>query len=299
MSEFLEFVGVSKRFGPVKAVNNVSFSVKRGEFFSLLGPSGCGKTTLLRMLAGFEQPDEGRILLGGRDITHLPPDRRQVNTVFQNYALFPHLTLWDNIAFGLRLRRLPKDEIAARVEEMPDDGRCLAERERAAERGGERDGAAAGPREAGFRDAQRREDAQGVRDAEQREREQRAGRGEGEGNRHRGVGKGGVPGGLDRDERFESVQEAPDLDLPPGGRADAEREHRGVRDEDRERAPRGDRGAPRRFGNEGADEAFHFRGVPDVVPRRGGVETPPRRGERGHSSSSSGPMMPPQKNRGS
>ena len=120
MADFLKFEGVTKRFGSLKAVDNVTFGVEKGEFFSLLGPSGCGKTTLLRMLAGFEQPDEGRILLDGRDITRMPPDQRRVNTVFQNYALFPHLSIWDNIAFGLRLRRLPKDEIAHRVEEMLD-----------------------------------------------------------------------------------------------------------------------------------------------------------------------------------
>ncbi|MBQ6103956.1 MAG: ATP-binding cassette domain-containing protein, partial [Kiritimatiellae bacterium] len=120
MADFLEFEGVTKRFGPLKAVDNVSFGVQKGEFFSLLGPSGCGKTTLLRMLAGFEQPDQGRILLDGKDITRLPPDKRQVNTVFQNYALFPHLSLRDNIAFGLRLRRRPKAEIAERVDEMLD-----------------------------------------------------------------------------------------------------------------------------------------------------------------------------------
>lgn len=118
MSEFLEFVGVSKRFGSVKAVDNVSFSVKRGEFFSLLGPSGCGKTTLLRLIAGFEQPDSGRILLDGQDITQLPPHHRSVNTVFQNYALFPHMTVYDNIAYGLRVARKPKDEIDREVTKM-------------------------------------------------------------------------------------------------------------------------------------------------------------------------------------
>ena len=84
MSGFLEFQGVTTRFGHVLAVNDVSFSVKKGEFFSLLGPSGCGKTTLLRLIAGFEQPDEGRIILDGQDITHLPANKRSVNTVFQN-----------------------------------------------------------------------------------------------------------------------------------------------------------------------------------------------------------------------
>ena len=111
MDDFLVFKGVTKRFGAMTAVDDVTFNVKRGEFFSLLGPSGCGKTTLLRMLAGFERPDAGRIFLDGKDVTAMPPDKRRVNTVFQNYALFPHLTLWDNIAFGLRLQRRPKDEI--------------------------------------------------------------------------------------------------------------------------------------------------------------------------------------------
>ncbi len=118
MADFLQFQGVTKRFGPLTAVNHVTFGVQKGEFFSLLGPSGCGKTTLLRMLAGFDRPDEGKILLDGKDITGLPPDKRQVNTVFQNYALFPHLSIRDNIAFGLRLRRLPRAEIDERVDEM-------------------------------------------------------------------------------------------------------------------------------------------------------------------------------------
>ncbi len=120
MDEFLVFENISKRFGRVVAVDNVSVGVKRGEFFSLLGPSGCGKTTLLRMLAGFEQPDRGRIVLDGKDITDLPPNRRKVNTIFQNYALFPHLTVWENIAFGLRVARRPRREIEAEVEKMLD-----------------------------------------------------------------------------------------------------------------------------------------------------------------------------------
>ena len=118
MSEFLEFVDVSKNYGAIKASDHVSLSVKQGEFFSLLGPSGCGKTTLLRMLAGFESPDSGRIILDGQDITDIPPYRRKVNTIFQNYALFPHLSLWDNIAFGLRVAKRPKKEIRESVEKM-------------------------------------------------------------------------------------------------------------------------------------------------------------------------------------
>ena len=118
MSEFLEFVDVSKNYGAIKASDHVSLSVKQGEFFSLLGPSGCGKTTLLRMLAGFESPDSGRILLDGQDITDIPPYHRKVNTIFQNYALFPHLSLWDNIAFGLRVAKRSKKEIKESVEKM-------------------------------------------------------------------------------------------------------------------------------------------------------------------------------------
>jgi spermidine/putrescine transport system ATP-binding protein len=118
MSHFLEFNGVSKRFGQVRAVDRVSFGVKAGEFFSLLGPSGCGKTTLLRLLAGFEQPDSGRLLLDGVDITALPPHKRPVNTVFQNYALFPHLTVRQNIAFGPNVAGWPKDQTESAVAAM-------------------------------------------------------------------------------------------------------------------------------------------------------------------------------------
>jgi len=118
LTEFLEFNAVSKSFGAIRAVDQVSLSIRKGEFFSLLGPSGCGKTTLLRIAAGFEQPDRGRILLDSQDITDLPPNRRQVNTIFQSYALFPHLTVWDNIAFGLRVARRPRREIEREVERM-------------------------------------------------------------------------------------------------------------------------------------------------------------------------------------
>jgi putrescine transport system ATP-binding protein len=110
--------GVSKRFGEVVALDRVSLDIGDGEFFALLGPSGCGKTTLLRMLAGFETPDAGRILLGGQDLASVPPYRRPVNMMFQSYALFPHLSVAGNIAFGLKQERLPKREIGARVAEM-------------------------------------------------------------------------------------------------------------------------------------------------------------------------------------
>jgi spermidine/putrescine transport system ATP-binding protein len=111
----VEFQNVSKRYGLVTAVESVSLSVRRGEFLTLLGPSGCGKTTLLRMIAGFAFPDEGSVILGGRDVTLDPPYRRDVTTVFQQYALFPHLTVFENVAFGLQRKRQAKDEIRRRV----------------------------------------------------------------------------------------------------------------------------------------------------------------------------------------
>lgn len=118
MTDSLIFDNVSKRFGDVIAVENVSFSIEAGEFFSLLGSSGCGKTTLLRLVAGFEHPDQGRIILNGQDITDLPPNKRPINTIFQSYALFPHLTVWENIAFGLKVRKLPKADITSEVKRM-------------------------------------------------------------------------------------------------------------------------------------------------------------------------------------
>jgi spermidine/putrescine transport system ATP-binding protein len=118
LSDFLVFENISKHFGNTRAVDQVSVSIKKGEFFSLLGPSGCGKTTLLRILAGFEHPDHGRVLLEGEDITSLPPNKRKVNTIFQNYALFPHLTVRENIAFGLRIAKRPPGEIEQEVDRM-------------------------------------------------------------------------------------------------------------------------------------------------------------------------------------
>jgi putrescine transport system ATP-binding protein len=112
----VRFERVSKRFGATTAVDRLSLDIFPGEFFALLGPSGCGKTTLLRMLAGFETPDDGRILLDGADVAAVPPYRRPVNMMFQNYALFPHLTVAGNIAFGLRQEGLPKADIAERVD---------------------------------------------------------------------------------------------------------------------------------------------------------------------------------------
>src|SRR5215470_10339948 len=111
----VRFDDVSKRFGAFTAVDHVTLDIYAGEFFALLGPSGCGKTTLLRMLAGFETPSEGRVLLAGEDLSGVPPYRRPVNMMFQSYALFPHLTVEGNVAFGLRQERLGRGEIAARV----------------------------------------------------------------------------------------------------------------------------------------------------------------------------------------
>jgi spermidine/putrescine transport system ATP-binding protein len=109
---------VTKAFGEVKAVDDLSLSFERGGFVALLGPSGCGKTTTLRMIGGFEEPTSGTVYLGEQNVTGLPPYKREVNTVFQNYALFPHMSIQDNVAFGLRERKVPKAEIAKRVPEM-------------------------------------------------------------------------------------------------------------------------------------------------------------------------------------
>jgi putrescine transport system ATP-binding protein len=115
---YIRIAEVSKKFGDFSAVDEVSLEIYQGEFFALLGPSGCGKTTLLRLLAGFERPTRGRILLDGEDMAEVPPYERPVNMMFQSYALFPHMTVEKNVAFGLEQERLPRSEIASRVEEI-------------------------------------------------------------------------------------------------------------------------------------------------------------------------------------
>ena len=117
-TKFLQIQDVVKDFGGYKAVNHVNLDIAKGEIFALLGSSGCGKTTLLRMLAGFETPTSGRIILNGQDLAGLPPYERPLNMMFQSYALFPHLTVWDNIAFGLRRDSWPRDKVNERVEQM-------------------------------------------------------------------------------------------------------------------------------------------------------------------------------------
>jgi spermidine/putrescine transport system ATP-binding protein len=114
----VRLVDVVKKFGDIAAVDHIDLEVRDGEFFSLLGPSGCGKTTTLRMIGGFEEPTSGLIELEGKDVTSLPPYRRNVNTVFQNYALFPHLTIYENVAFGLRRKKAKDSEVKSRVSEM-------------------------------------------------------------------------------------------------------------------------------------------------------------------------------------
>ena len=114
----IRFRNVTKKFGSFTAIDNLTLDIYAQEFFALLGPSGCGKTTIMRMLAGFEDPSDGVIELGGADIAGVPPNKRAVNMMFQSYALFPHLSVWDNIAFGLKRSDMPRAEIGARVEEM-------------------------------------------------------------------------------------------------------------------------------------------------------------------------------------
>ena len=113
----IELRGVAKYYGATAALHNINLEIANGEFLTLLGPSGCGKTTILRLISGFEHPSKGELLLQGRDITATAPENRQVNTVFQNYALFPHMSVWDNVAFGLKMQRKPKSEITLRVAE--------------------------------------------------------------------------------------------------------------------------------------------------------------------------------------
>jgi len=115
---YLQAVDLLKRFDEVAAVDQVNLSIDKGEIFALLGSSGCGKSTLLRMLAGFETPTTGQVLLGGQDITAMPPYERPINMMFQSYALFPHLSVWENVAFGLKREGLPRTEVKSRVEEM-------------------------------------------------------------------------------------------------------------------------------------------------------------------------------------
>src|SRR3954471_17533649 len=117
MAESLELQNVSKRFGGVAAVEPLTMTVPPGALLALLGPSGCGKTTTLRIIAGFERPDAGAVKIGGRDITTEPPNRRRLGMVFQNYSLFPHMTVGENIAFGLKMASLPRSEIALKVRE--------------------------------------------------------------------------------------------------------------------------------------------------------------------------------------
>ena len=118
MPAAIEFKNVARQFGTVRAVDDVSLSIAAGEFFALLGPSGSGKTTCLRLIAGFEQPTSGAVLLDGADVTHVPPYERNVNTVFQDYALFPHMNVAENVAYGLRVRGVASDERRKRAGEM-------------------------------------------------------------------------------------------------------------------------------------------------------------------------------------
>ena len=119
-SEVIRLEHVAKRFGTFTAVHEADFGIRSGEFFSVLGPSGCGKTTILKMIAGFEQPTSGRVLLDGKDVSSVPPYRRNVNTVFQQYALFPHMTVADNVAFGPRSKKKSEADVKKAVSEMLD-----------------------------------------------------------------------------------------------------------------------------------------------------------------------------------
>jgi len=117
-NHIIDLKSITKEYDGQTVLDNISFYVRKNEFVTLLGPSGCGKTTTLRIIGGFEQPTEGKVIFEGEDITTLPPYERQINTVFQKYALFPHMNIFDNIAFGLKIKKVPKDEIETRVKEM-------------------------------------------------------------------------------------------------------------------------------------------------------------------------------------
>ena len=114
----IDLVNITKTYDDTDVLKNINLYIRDGEFLTLLGPSGCGKTTMLRLIAGFTMPNQGQVLIDGQDVSNVPPYRRQVNTVFQKYALFPHLNVFDNIAFGLKIQKLPKEEIEPRVNEM-------------------------------------------------------------------------------------------------------------------------------------------------------------------------------------
>ena len=114
----IDLKNISKRYGDNLVLDDINLYIRKNEFLTLLGPSGCGKTTTLRIIGGFEQPTEGKVIFEGKDITNMPPYERQINTVFQKYALFPHMDVFDNIAFGLKIKKIPKDEIKAKVQDM-------------------------------------------------------------------------------------------------------------------------------------------------------------------------------------
>src|SRR5690554_5752643 len=114
----IDLKGITMEYGGVTVLDDINLFIRKNEFLTLLGPSGCGKTTTLRIIGGFEQPTEGKVVFEGKDITTLPPYERQINTVFQKYALFPHMNVFDNIAFGLKIKKVAKDEVKARVKEM-------------------------------------------------------------------------------------------------------------------------------------------------------------------------------------
>ena len=117
-TRLIELIGVSKDFDGTQALTDINLYIRKREFITLLGPSGCGKTTMLRIIGGFEYPTQGQVLFEGKDLTAVPPYKRRINTVFQKYALFPHLNVYDNIAFGLKLKKMPRDQIEARIKRM-------------------------------------------------------------------------------------------------------------------------------------------------------------------------------------